>query len=48
MEQTFLWCPIEQELLENIDPHPCEYCGDGCVHCPHLMEIDEYWQEVRG
>ena len=34
MEQTFLWCPIEQELLENIDPHPCEYCGDGCEHCP--------------
>lgn len=50
MEMTYLFCPVEQDLLSDIPNHdaPCEYCGDGCAACPHVIEVDEYGYEVFG
>lgn len=49
MAKTYLFCPIEQELLCDIElDEPCEYFGGECVECPHLIEVDEHGHEILG
>lgn len=49
MEEIYLYCPIEGCLISELQysKTPCSYSVDGCVCCPHVIEVDEDGNEVE-